>query len=186
MPFLPVSPYTRDKFASQKRLDPINLVFAGNLADVDKVRDIILNELGCHTDKGVSAQFFYEPLSPVISHRQDFNQSDALFSGLTGRIHTRAYQVFTGDPQVGGRFVASPIHIDKWAWCGDVADSFDLAREWAVERLRSLGHEAAYLSIENPDIVKQCDGRDTPWDGRTAVIAQAGFLSSLGNPDLTP
>jgi hypothetical protein len=186
MPFLPVSPYTRDKFASQKRLDPINLVFAGNLADVDKVRDIILNELGCHTDKGVSAQFFYEPLAPVISHRQDFNQSDAWFSGLTGRIHTRAYQVFTEDPRIGGRFVASPIHIDKWAGCGDVADSFDLAREWAVERLRQHPYEAAYLSLEPPDVVKQCDGRLTPWDGRTAVIAQAGFLSSLGNPDLTP
>jgi hypothetical protein len=183
MPFLPVSPYTRDKFASQKRLDPINLVFAGNLADVETVRDIILNQLGCHTDKLVSAQFFYEPLTPVISHRQDFNQSDALFSGLTGRIHTRAYQVFTADPMVGGRFVASPIHIDKWSWCGDVADSFDLARDWAVERLRSLGHEAAWLAPPStPDIVKQCDGRDTPWDGRTAVIAQAPFLTNLGLP----
>ena len=180
MTFLPVSPYTRDAFTSQRRLDPINLVFAGNLADVATVRDIIVNKLGFRTDKFVSDQFFYEPLAPVISHRQDFNQSDALFSGLTGRIHTRAYQVFTGDPMVGGRFVASPIHIDKLSPCGDYADSFDLAREWAVARLRNLGHEAAYLSMAPPDVVSQCNGHLTPWDGRTAVIAQAPFLSNLG------
>lgn len=180
MTFLPISPYTRDTFASQKRLDPINLVFAGNLADVATVRNIILNELGCRTDKLVSDQFFYEPLAPVISHRQDFNQTDALFSGLSGRFHTRAYQVFAEDPRIGGRFVASPIHIDKWSWCGDAADSFDLAREWAVDRLRNRGHEAAYLSLAPPDVVTQCNGQLTPWDGRTAVIAQATFLSALG------
>jgi hypothetical protein len=180
MTFLPVWPYTRDALVSQKRLDPINLVFAGNLSDIAVVRPIILNDLGCKTDKLVSDQFFHEPLTPVISHRQDYNQTDSLFSGLTGRIHTRTYQVFTVDPRVGGRFVASPIHIDKWAWCGDAADSFDLARDWAVTTLRKLGFEAAYLSLATPDVVHQCDGRATPWDGRTAVIAQAAFLSALG------
>jgi hypothetical protein len=182
MPFFPVSPYTRDTFGSQRRLDPINLVFAGNLADVANVRDIILNKLGFRTDKFVSDQFFYEPSAPVISHRQDFNQTDAPFSGLGGRFHTRAYQVFTEDQQIGGRFVASPIHIDKLSPCGDYADSFDLARDWAVNKLRNLGYEASYLKLEQPDVVRQCNGHLTPWDGRTAVIAQATFLSDLGLP----
>src|SRR5881409_3127668 len=131
--FLPLWPYTRDALVSQKRLDPINLVFAGDLSSIAAIRPIILNDLGCKTDKLVSDQFFHEPLTPLISHRQDYNQTDSLFSGLTGRIHTRVYQVFNGDSRIGGRFVASPIHIDKWVWCGDAADSFDLARDWAVD-----------------------------------------------------
>jgi hypothetical protein len=179
MSFLPISPYTRDAFDSQRHLDPINLVFAGDLARIATVRSILTQDLGCWTDKMVSDQYFYEPLTPVISHRQDFNQTDSLFSGFTGRIHTRAYQVFTEDPRIG-RFVASPIHIDKWAWCGDAADSFDLARDWAVTTLRSRGYEATYLPLAQPDVVPQCDGRLTPWDGRTAVIAQSPFLSSRG------
>jgi hypothetical protein len=183
--FLPLRPYTGEAVVSQKRLDPINLVFAGDLSSIAAVRLIIRNDLRCKTDKLVSDQFFNEPLSPLASHRQDYNQTDSLFSGLTGRIHTRVYQVFTGDARVGGRFVASPIHIDKWSFCGDAADSFDLARDWAVDTLRQKGYEAGYLSLSLPDVVRQCDGRATPWDGRTAVIAQAGFLSKLGR-DVNP
>jgi hypothetical protein len=185
MAFLPVFPYTRDPFGSQRRHDPINLVFAGDLADVARACDVIVNELKFGTDKLVSDQFFYEPFAPMISHRQDLNQTDALFSGLGGRFHTRTYQVFTEDSRIGGRFVASPIHQDKWAFCGDAADSFDLAREWAVATLRKLGYEATYLSLGTPDVVRQCDGRVTPWDGRTAVVAQATFLSHLGH-DVAP
>ncbi len=178
-PFLPIYPYTRDAFVPQRRLDPINLVFAGSLADIVTVRSIVVNELGCGTDKMVSDQYFHEPFDPVISHRQDLNQTDALFSGFTGRLHTRSYQVFTADPQIG-RFVASPIHIDKWALCGDAADSFNLARDGAVATLRARGYEATFLERATPDAVPQCDGRLTPWDGRTAVVAQSGFLTNLG------
>lgn len=179
MQFLPLWPYTRAALVSEKRLDPINLVFAGKYAAIAEVRRIIVDELGLKTDKLVSDQYFYEPLTPLTSHRQDYNQSDSLFSGFSGRFHTRVYQVFTEDKRIGGRFVASPIHIDKWSWCGDAADSFDLARDWAVDKLRKAGYEAAYLGLAPPDVVTQCDGRATPWDGRTAVVAEADFLRKL-------
>jgi len=179
-PFLPIYPYTRDAFVPQRRLDPINLVFAGSLADITTVRNVVMNVLACWTDKLVSDQYFHEPLTPVIGHRQDLNQTDSLLSGFTGRLHTRSYQVFTADPRIGGRFVASPIHIDKWAACGDAADSFNLARDGAVARLRARGYEATFLQLATPDAIAQCDGRLTPWDGRTAVVAQAGFLRGLG------
>ena len=36
--FLPIYPYTRDAFVPQKRLDPINLVFAGSIDVLGEVK----------------------------------------------------------------------------------------------------------------------------------------------------
>lgn len=183
--FLPIYPYTRDAFVPQKRLDPINLVFAGSLADIETVREIVVKKLGCWTDKMVSDQYFQEPLAPVLGHRQDLNQTDALLSGFWGRLHTRTYQAFTADQRLGGRFIASPIHIDKWTWCGDAADAFDQARDQAVAKLRTWGYDATFVTLQSADAIPQCDGRTTPWDGRTAVVVQGGELGIV-DMSLTP
>jgi hypothetical protein len=183
--FLPIYPYTRDAFVPQKRLDPINLVFAGSIATIDKVRSIVMSELGCWTDKMVSDQYFQEPLAPVLGHRQDLNQTDALASGFWGRLHTRTYQAFTADQRLGGRFIASPIHIDKWTTCGDAADTFDLARDRAVAKLRPLGYDATLVRLATPDAIAQCDGRLTPWDGQTAVVVKLGEIGIV-NMSLSP
>lgn len=178
MTFLPIAEYTRDSIESATPKDPINLVFAGSTARPMQVLSLVRDRLGCKTDKFVGDQYFYEPFDPVISHRQDFNQTDAWFSG-SGRLHTRVYQVFTEDPMLG-RIIASPIHIDRISGCGDVAASFDLARDFAVNILRAAGLGATYLSIGRPDLVRQCNGQFTPWDGRVAAIGPVDFLRALG------
>jgi hypothetical protein len=174
--FLPLAAFTRDALDSTVDKDPINLVFVGELARATSVRRLVVDVLGCWADKLISDQYFYEPLSPVTAHRQDFNQTDSWFSGITGRVHTRIYQVFSEDPRIGA-FVAAPIHLDKISWCGDAADSFDLARDWAVRALVAAGHAGTYLSLHPPQTVRQCDGRHTPWDGRTAVVGDTRFLA---------
>src|SRR4051794_17694868 len=112
---LPIVGYTTDSRDATTLKDPINLAFVGDLASPDRVYEILL-DLGLRHDKGVGDQYFSEPGSPVVSHRQDLNQTNHFISGFWSRTHTRTYTVFTPHP-VYGRVTVSPIHIDHWVGC---------------------------------------------------------------------
>ena len=185
---LPVSPYTRATFFSTVEKDPVNLLYAGALADLAHVVNLTRQILECDADWGVGDQLFCEPESPAVAHKQDFNLATSFVSaGFGGRYHTRIYQIFTAHPTVG-RLTASPIHHETWEGCwgpwrllpADAASSFDIARDWAVSRLTSMGAEAALLPMTRFAPVQQCNGKWIGTDGRFALVAEKGFLASRG------
>lgn len=174
---VPLSDYTADgMFGAVVEKDPVNLLYAGQYADLAVVRDLTVQALGLVHDKIVSDQVFGEPAPTVVRHRQDLNQAEHFVSVPFGRYHTRVFAPFLPHP-VLGRLIASPIHRDRPSACGDCAESFDEARDWAVARLPG---EAISLRLPRVLPILQCDGSWTPNDGYAVVVAQAGFFATLG------
>jgi hypothetical protein len=186
---LPIEVFTEVGFFDSGAKDPINLVYAGELADLRTVLDLTERVLDCTENLLIGDQVFAEPSPSSVRHQQDFNRASSIWSG-TGRYHTRFYQVFATHQPLG-RLIASPIHIDTWDWCGfpkvnDVAKSFNDARDHAVELLRAAGWSAVYLPLGMATEVLQCNGHRTPCDDQVAVIADKAFLVGLGyDPDRT-
>jgi hypothetical protein len=65
---------------------------------------------------------------------------------------------------------ASPMHHDDPAPCGDVADSFNSARNHAKDIYQGAGYFVPYTYTANTSASKQCDGRWTASDGYYARV----------------
>jgi hypothetical protein len=93
-------------------------------------------------------------------NRNDYNR----MSGATSpRNHTRLYAgTFVANV---GWTTAAPMHHDDLSPCGDVADSFNSARNAAVTKYRDAGYVLIRTNIGNTLGIKQCDGRFTASDG---------------------
>jgi hypothetical protein len=184
---LPIVDYTTDERTDGRLKDPVNLVFVGSLAQPDRVYEILIDPLGLVHDKGVSDQYFSEPANPVVSHRQDYNQSNHYISGWWSRMHARVYSAFTAHP-VYGPFTVAAIHRDHWVSCppfrNDAAESYDAARKWATDLLRQR-YDVAVILLRAVSPIRQCNGDETATDGMCAVVGDRGTLAALGLPVLT-
>jgi len=178
---LPLAPYTQSDLFDPEKKDPINLAYAGALADLREVLRLTTELLDCTATAFVGDQVFAEPLDPIARHRQDFNQATQMFAGFGGRYHTRIYQMVTAHP-ILGRLIASPVHQEAWDWLPlDAATSFDLARDWAVTLLLQSGErEALMVPLSWFGPIKQWNGRWVTTDGSAAVVAELGFFGALG------
>lgn len=87
------------------------------------------------------------------------------------KYHTRMKQGRRVDPQFT-LITASPMHHDTLTWCGDVADSFNSARDFAAQKIQAVpGWFAVYSFTGNTARITQCDGRVT-WSDGSYVLAR--------------
>ncbi len=85
--------------------------------------------------------------------RQANNQAE---NPLAPRNHTRLKAARWIDPQFT-HITASPMHHDVLSTCGDKADSFNSARDWAAQKYQWAGYFAVYSFTGNNDPRWQCD-----------------------------
>lgn len=80
------------------------------------------------------------------------------------KYHTRLRQ----GPWVSdywGYSTAAPMHHDSLTTCGDSADSFNSARDYAYAKFRDAGFSQQQYWVGNTQAMTQCDGRVTAGDG---------------------
>lgn len=161
-------PWTVDQSRGSQRHDPLNLYFAGSLAELHVASDAARTCLAVSPTRLANGQWFLEFLSGVTSsHRHDMSLGGErdLFA-RAARVHVRLY----AGSSTGGPITAGAIHRDALSFCGDAAVSFDTAREWAGERFRAHGLKVARVRDKERGSVRQCDGSWTATDGFALVV----------------
>jgi hypothetical protein len=130
--------------------DPINFYYHFNLAVSLQMTEGTLN---WRTNFG-SDQWFSDGAQ---CEKQDRQRATGI---LPPKYHTRLNWSGTD-----ASWTASPMHHDDPSLCGDVANSFNSARDYAAGVYQSHGWFATYTYTGNTMAIKQCDGRWTASDG---------------------
>jgi hypothetical protein len=152
--------YTFGSSACRTIRDPLNLYFGAGLGTLAAASAALETVVGLDVAPAGADQWFWDV---GLCQRQDRQRADA--AAAPRRTHSRLNQGRRVDPQFD-RVTAAPIHVDVWTWCGDVAESFDAARDRAAQRIQSTpGWFAVYSWTGNTAAVRQCDGRYTASDG---------------------
>ena len=140
--------------------DPLNFYFGQGLGTLDAATDVIEDVVGWRSDPPAADQWFRDD---GTCQKQDRQRAE--FWVAPARHHTRLNQGRWIDPQFT-HITASPMHHDTWTTCGDVADSFNSARNSAAQRIQSRpGWFAVFTWTGNNLAIRQCDGRYTAGDG---------------------
>lgn len=145
--------------------DPVNLYFEGAVGPV--LQALAVTE----------GQPLEWPFSPIASNQWLWDAG----AGAPGEIcHVQDHQrspYLTGNKhhvrlrdgswvQYVGWVTAAPMHHDSLVLCGDVADSFNSARDYAKNAFVAAGGFVATRTwVGNTMRMRQCDGRDTWSDG---------------------
>jgi hypothetical protein len=152
--------YTYASSTCRTLKDPLNLYFGDGLGTLAAATKVLEDVVGLRVAPAASSQWFWDDGQ---CQRQDRQRADAAVAPR--RTHSRLNQGGRIDPQFN-RITAAPIHVDVWSWCGDVAESFDAARDLAAQRIQARpGWFAVYSWTGNTAAIRQCDGRFTASDG---------------------
>lgn len=130
--------------------DPTNFYYHFNLSTSLQMTEGTLN---WRTNFG-SDQWFSDGAQ---CEKQDRQRATGI---LPPKYHTRLN--WSGSD---ASWTASPMHHDDPSWCGDVANSFNSARDYAAGVYQSHGWFATYTYTGNTMAIQQCDGRWTASDG---------------------
>lgn len=158
----------------RKAKDPLNLFFVGQLGSFQSAISVVKDTLGFGYTRLAGDQWFELIVPPgSMIHRHDASvatERDLFDWG--SRLHMRLYG--TGVPLPGFGFVtAAAIHRDAptlaCGWPNEVATSFDVPREMAIQRFKAAGYPVRML-VGQPRSFGQCDGSTTPTDGNSALI----------------
>jgi hypothetical protein len=142
--------------------DPLNYFFnttIGRLGEEPVARVAIMGVVGWMSTPYATNQYMWSTNSGC--HIQNHQQAE---TGVAwGKYHTRLRQ---GPWITGwGYATASPMHHDSLTWCGDVADSFNSARDYAKTKFSNAGYIQQAYYLGNTQSMQQCDGRYTASDG---------------------
>lgn len=138
--------------------DPLNLFYQFNLATSDTMTQTILN---WDWDVG-STQYFNDTGSCEPHDRQR--------KSTVGPPNWHARMEWSSS---NAGMTASPMHHDILSFCGDVADSFNSARNKAKDKYQAAGYFVPYTYTANNLAITQCDGLyHTASDGYFARVYQ--------------
>lgn len=161
-------PWTVDQARGTRRQDPINMYFLGGVAELGAAGAAVRTHLQVNPTRLANDQWFLEFLSGApSSHRHDLSLGGErdLFARAS-RVHIRLYAGSHNNSAV----TVGAIHRDALSFCGDAAISFDVAREWAAERLREKGFDVVHVRNKERGSVRQCDGSWTATDGLALLV----------------
>lgn len=144
--------------------DPINFYFEGDVGLVAQALSVINGQpVNWSTTPIASDQWMWDSgAAPAeMCHKQDHQRASA----LTGaKYHTRLRD---GSWVANvGWVTAAPMHYDHLIYCGDVAASFNSARNQARDKFNTAGGFVVTRTwVGNTRGFTQCDGRVTASDG---------------------
>ncbi len=158
--------YTYSSSSCATIKDPMNLYYTGNpMGYVNAFHGSLwaTQTILGYTNSGIAGdQWMFNSDPAVIPHCQVqiYNRAQYI---IAPRYHTRLFQ---GYDAFVGAVVASPQHHDVLSICGDVADTFNGARDFAVNKYDTWGgFVLAKVFTGNNLAIQQCDGRMTASDG---------------------
>lgn len=157
--------YTYASSSCSGTKDPLNFFYEGNVGHIASALALTQGSpLNWSATYPATDQWFYNT-GESPGDQCTVNWYNRMSSSLSPRYHTRMDQG-TSVPGIG-LTTASPMHHDVYSWCGDVANSFNSARDHAHDLFvaANYGNYLIRSYIGNTQAMQQCDGSYTASDG---------------------